>query len=71
MGTWWCLGITLAAFLVAIPLCGGLVMLLVTAIVIPRLTRGSSWSYEVNAYMLSMLGREWEDAGKPRDQTPL
>jgi len=65
LGAWWRAGITIVAFVAAIPLCLGLVTLLVTMI-IPRLTPGSPWSREVNAYMLSMLGREWADAGKPR-----
>jgi len=65
LGTWWSLAIAIGALVIAVPLCGLLVMLAVTFL-IPRLTPGSQWSREVNAYMLAMLGREWADAGKPR-----
>lgn len=65
LGPWWSFGIAIAAFVIGVPLCSLLVMWLVTMI-IPRLRPGSVWSLEVNAYMLSMLGREWADAGKPR-----
>jgi hypothetical protein len=60
----WRLLITAAAAVLAVPLCSALVMLLVTSVVMPRL-RGEGWKREVNGYMLSMLGQEWEDAGKP------
>ena len=43
---------------------GIVVFLLVTILVIPRLSRGSIWEYEVNCYMLHMLGKAWDSAGK-------
>jgi uncharacterized membrane protein len=53
-------GGAIAGFAVA----GIVVAVLVMWVVIPRLTPGSIWSYEVNCYMLSILGEKWRDAGK-------
>jgi hypothetical protein len=38
---------------------GVAVLFLVTAAVIPRLTPGSYWAYEVDCYMLHVIGKEW------------
>lgn len=53
------LGFTLLALPLGFLVSGLAVLLLVTSIVIPRVERGSYWSYEVNCYMLFMFGDEW------------
>jgi len=53
-----------AGAIVGFAIAGVAVAALVVWVVIPRLTVGSIWSYEVNCYMLSILGEKWRDAGK-------
>ena len=41
-----------------------LIFTLVTVLVIPRLGRFTYWAYEVECYMLFVLGDAWRNAGK-------
>jgi hypothetical protein len=40
------------------------VFLMVTALIIPRLGRFTVWEYEVQCYMIHILGDAWRDAGR-------
>jgi len=60
----WRLALTLASAAVGLVIVGGLVMLIVTAVVIPHTPRDSPWSREVDGYMASMLGLAWTNAGR-------
>jgi amino acid transporter len=48
-----------AGLILGFGLSGVAVFFLVTGVIIPRLTRGSYWSHEVNCYMRHVIGPKW------------
>jgi hypothetical protein len=51
--------ISVAAFVVAVIATHLVTVLIVTAVVIPRLTPGSYWSREIDSYMASVVPGRW------------
>jgi len=55
------LAITLAAAAAGVFVSYAAIVTLVIYIVIPHLTRGSTWEYEVDCFMKAILGSDWPD----------
>ena len=58
----------LGGAVVGLVVCHIIVCCFVIFLVIPFVGQMTSWAYEVECYMLSILGDAWRDAGKPNRQ---